>query len=166
MKKYRTSRITLSALIVITMLPTLAVQARPYRAAPYGRHYHSVSPRYTVRHSRGWSTAGHILTGVAIGAVLNAAAQPTTREVVTYRNIYTTAPTVVAPTTSYVTVPAVAPAIPAPPEVRETMWVRNSNGSETPVQLRRTAAGSYIGPRGEHYSVRPSHAQLHALYGM
>ena len=49
---------------------------------------------------------------------------------------------------------------------RETIWVRNSNGSETPVELRRLGNGSYLGPKGEYYSSRPSNDQLRMLYGM
>ena len=47
-----------------------------------------------------------------------------------------------------------------------TVWVENSNGSKTPVQLRMTEGGQYIGPRGEYYSSMPTMEQLKAVYGM
>ena len=42
--------------------------------------------------------------------------------------------------------------------------VQNSNGSYTPVTLRR-AGNQYIGPRGEYYSALPTEAQLKVAYG-
>ena len=42
--------------------------------------------------------------------------------------------------------------------------VHNSNGSITPVTLRR-AGSRWIGPRGEEYTSLPSEAQLKPLYG-
>jgi uncharacterized protein YcfJ len=47
-----------------------------------------------------------------------------------------------------------------------TVWVENSNGSKTPVQLRQTDGGQYVGPRGEYYSVMPTQEQLRKVYGM
>ncbi len=46
-----------------------------------------------------------------------------------------------------------------------TVAVRNSNGSVTPVQLRRGQGDSWIGPQGEVYSGMPSESQLRRLYG-
>ena len=47
-----------------------------------------------------------------------------------------------------------------------TLWITNTNGSKTPVQLRKDGYGGYIGPRGEHYNNLPTEAQLQQLYGM
>ncbi len=45
-----------------------------------------------------------------------------------------------------------------------TVWITNSNGSQTPVKLRRDGPG-YIGPRGERYPTLPTEAQLKPVYG-
>jgi len=45
-----------------------------------------------------------------------------------------------------------------------TVWVRNSNGSQSPVKLTRSGPG-YIGPRGEYYSTMPDNEQLRMVYG-
>jgi len=42
--------------------------------------------------------------------------------------------------------------------------VRNSNGSTTPVTLRRSG-NRWVGPRGEYYSAVPSPEQLSPIYG-
>lgn len=42
--------------------------------------------------------------------------------------------------------------------------VRNSNGSYTPVTLRKVG-NQYMGPRGEYYQTLPGEAQLKAPYG-
>ena len=47
-----------------------------------------------------------------------------------------------------------------------TVWIQNSNGSKTPVQLRQTEGGQYVGPRGEYYEKMPSQEQLKQIYGM
>jgi uncharacterized protein YcfJ len=47
-----------------------------------------------------------------------------------------------------------------------TVWVENGNGSKTPVQLRMTEGGQYIGPRGEYYSTMPTQEQLKKVYSM
>ena len=47
-----------------------------------------------------------------------------------------------------------------------TVWVENSNGSKTPVQLRQPDGGQYVGPRGEYYSTMPTQDQLRKVYGM
>jgi hypothetical protein len=46
-----------------------------------------------------------------------------------------------------------------------TVWITNSNGSQTAVKLRKDGPG-YIGPRGERYPSMPSEEQLKQLYGM
>lgn len=45
-----------------------------------------------------------------------------------------------------------------------TVMVVNSNGSYTPVVLRRYG-NAFIGPRGEYYTMLPSDAQLRPIYG-
>lgn len=47
-----------------------------------------------------------------------------------------------------------------------TVWIENSNGSKTPVQLRQTDGGQYVGPRGEYYSTMPTQDQLRKVYGL
>ena len=42
--------------------------------------------------------------------------------------------------------------------------VQNSNGSTTPITLRRVG-GRWIGPNGEEYSSLPTEQQLRAMYG-
>lgn len=55
-----------------------------------------------------------------------------------------------------------------PPVVVEegtvTIWITNSNGSKTSVQLVRRGS-YYIGPRGEWYTSMPTNEQLRAAYG-
>jgi outer membrane lipoprotein SlyB len=46
-----------------------------------------------------------------------------------------------------------------------TVNVRNSNGSVTPVQLRRAQGENWIGPRGEIYHGLPHESQLRNSYG-
>lgn len=45
-----------------------------------------------------------------------------------------------------------------------TVWIRNSNGSQSSVKLTRSGPG-YIGPRGEYYSAMPDNEQLRMVYG-
>ncbi len=55
----------------------------------------------------------------------------------------------------------------APPVIADstvTVWITNSNGSRTVVQLTRRG-GWYIGPRGEYYDQIPTNEQLRAAYG-
>ena len=51
-------------------------------------------------------------------------------------------------------------------QTMETVWITNSNGSKTPVLLRKAEGGQYIGPRGEYYTTMPSEDQLRRVYGM
>jgi len=55
-----------------------------------------------------------------------------------------------------------------PPPVVEsyavTVWITNSNGSRTSVQLTRQGPW-YIGPRGEYYGDMPTNEQLRIAYG-
>ncbi|MHC4640078.1 MAG: hypothetical protein ACYS32_00435 [Planctomycetota bacterium] len=45
-----------------------------------------------------------------------------------------------------------------------TVWITNSNGSQTPVSLSKSGPG-FIGPRGEWYPNIPSQKQLRMVYG-
>ena len=45
-----------------------------------------------------------------------------------------------------------------------TVWITNSNGSRTSVQLTRQGPW-YIGPRGEYYADLPTNEQLRVVYG-
>ncbi len=45
-----------------------------------------------------------------------------------------------------------------------TLWITNSNGSKTLVQLTRDGLW-YVGPRGELYSSIPTNEQLRVVYG-
>jgi len=57
---------------------------------------------------------------------------------------------------------------PVPPVVVQetaiTVWVTNSNGSRTSVQLTRNGPW-YVGPRGEYYTEMPTNEQLRVAYG-
>jgi hypothetical protein len=56
---------------------------------------------------------------------------------------------------------------PAPPVIQDstvTVWITNSNGSRTTVQLTRRN-GWYVGPRGEYYDQMPTNEQLRLAYG-
>ena len=46
-----------------------------------------------------------------------------------------------------------------------TVWITNSNGSQTPVKLTKDGPG-YIGPRGERYPSMPTEEQLKQVYGI
>ena len=46
-----------------------------------------------------------------------------------------------------------------------TVWVTNSNGSQSPVRLTRNSDGSYTGPKGEQYNTMPTQEQLKGAYG-
>jgi len=55
----------------------------------------------------------------------------------------------------------------APPVVQNstvTVWITNSNGSQTSVRLTRYGRW-YIGPRGEYYAQMPTNEQLRQAYG-
>ena len=55
-----------------------------------------------------------------------------------------------------------APAASGPPI---SVWVTNSNGSQTEVKLTRNADGTYTGPKGERYATMPTEKQLKSAYG-
>ena len=46
-----------------------------------------------------------------------------------------------------------------------SVWVNNSNGSQTEVKLTRNPDGSYTGPKGERYGTMPTQEQLKDAYG-
>ncbi len=81
-------------------------------------------------------------------------------------------PRVWAPSPRVVVVPppVFGPVVVPPPVVVEpapvtiTVWITNSNGSMTSVQLTREGAW-YRGPNGEYYATMPTNEQLRALYG-
>jgi hypothetical protein len=45
-----------------------------------------------------------------------------------------------------------------------TVWITNSNRSQTSVNLRKSGPG-YVGPRGEYYHNMPTEEQLRIVYG-
>lgn len=49
-------------------------------------------------------------------------------------------------------------------EIAVTVWITNSNGSQTSVRLTRQGPW-YVGPRGEYYSEMPTNEQLRVVYG-
>ena len=51
-----------------------------------------------------------------------------------------------------------------PEEDEVVIQIRNNNGSETPVVLKRKS-GTYFGPEGEHYDRLPTEEQLKPIYG-
>ena len=54
---------------------------------------------------------------------------------------------------------------PSQPQVQTTtLWVTNSNGSKTPVNLTRSGTG-WTGPKGEYYDTLPTQQQLAQAYG-
>lgn len=46
-----------------------------------------------------------------------------------------------------------------------SVWITNSNGSQTKVELTRNPDGSYTGPKGERYATMPDEEQLKQAYG-
>ncbi len=58
----------------------------------------------------------------------------------------------------------VRPAVPVVEEVAITVWITNSNGSQSTVRLTRQGAW-YVGPRGEYYATMPTNEQLRIVYG-
>lgn len=70
---------------------------------------------------------------------------------------------VTEPSTIIVTTPAPAP---APKPATCTIWIRNVNGSKTPVVLEPGEGGQWIGPKGEYYDTFPSEDQLRPVYGL
>jgi hypothetical protein len=45
-----------------------------------------------------------------------------------------------------------------------TVWITNSNGSQTSVSLQKSGPG-FVGPRGEYYTNMPTQQQLRIVYG-
>lgn len=88
-----------------------------------------------------------------------------------HRVIHPCPPVVVHPPVVRVVHPPVIREVvvtPAPPVVVQettiTVWVTNSNGSRTSVQLTRNGPW-YVGPRGEYYAEMPTNQQLRVAYG-
>ena len=163
MKKLISTVVTL-AVLTAACLPSVALAQRR-GPPPHGsrRGGPPPPPRFVHRefhHNRsGWYVAGGLLTGLALGGILqNACAEPPRREVVYTTTRYVAAPTVVQEV-QYVQPQVVIP------ESTLTIWVRNSNDSQTPVTLRRASGNRYIGPRGEYYDGLPGNEQLRGLYG-
>jgi len=153
----------------------------------------SLAPAHAGEHE--WATAGKILTGVmAVGLLANMSyAAPPCREVVYCPPPMPAASVVPAPppcgwyapprphhgrttvicapparcveSTVVVVQPSPAPVIVQAPAT-ETVWIQNSNGSRTPIELRRTDGGMYVGPKGEYYLGLPANEQLRQIYGM
>ena len=71
------------------------------------------------------------------------------------------APVIVAPP---VMEPVIIPSTPPYGVDTVTVWVRNSNGSQTSVRLTRRGS-CYFGPRGECYTSLPTNEQLRVVYG-
>ena len=46
-----------------------------------------------------------------------------------------------------------------------TVWITNTNGSQTPIRLRKEGPG-FVGPRGEYYPSMPTEGQLQKMYGI
>ena len=55
-----------------------------------------------------------------------------------------------------------APSASGPPV---SVWVTNSNGSQTEVKLTRNPDGTFTGPKGERYTSMPTEEQLKKAYG-
>ncbi|WFB34541.1 hypothetical protein P3T73_10245 [Kiritimatiellota bacterium B12222] len=47
-----------------------------------------------------------------------------------------------------------------------TLWIENTNGSKTPVELIQTADGHWQGPNEEIYETLPSESDLRTTYGL
>ena len=65
--------------------------------------------------------------------------------------------------------PVARPVVVSPPVIVQegpiTVWITNSNGSKTTVQLTRRGPW-YVGPRGEYYDQMPTNEQLRVVYGL
>ena len=168
------SYILVLGMLAATCLPSVAMAQRrgPPRHGPHGHrppppphHVHRNVHHHHHRTSKFVYASCVMFTLFAVGSVLQACAEPPRREVV-YTTRYVEAPTVVRevqyvqPQVQYVQPKVVIP------ESTITIWVRNSNDSQTPVTLRRASGGRYIGPRGEYYDGIPGNGQLRELYGM
>jgi len=58
----------------------------------------------------------------------------------------------------------VPPPVVTPAPTTITVWITNSNGSMTSIQLTREGSW-YRGPRGEYYTSIPTNEQLRIVYG-
>jgi hypothetical protein len=115
---------------------------------------------------------GELIAGMVIGSVLNGIFSPPAHVVYSQTTCSPTAVYVRRTYTAcspqpvrYETEVVAQTPVYVPPPV-DTAWIQNSNGSRTPVQLRRAEGGMFIGPRGEYYLGMPTEDQLRRLYGM
>ena len=165
----------LSALILVHgMTSTGWADPRGY-APSWGHRAYAGGQNHGYGGHRGFS-AGTLLAGVIIGSVLNEILSPPAQAVyqpaacapqVAYvqpRVVYSP-PACYPPVVRYVQQPVVVRQTPYIPPA-DTVWIQNSNGSRTPVELRRAEGGMYIGPKGEYYWGLPNDDQLRSLYGM
>lgn len=167
MKSILTAAVASAVIMAMGMPPTAMAQhgGYPHGGSPgsyHGGHPGSFQGGYhggRGGNCQGWSTAGQILTGVLIGSVLQNAclARPACPPVVYATPVYQ------QQVVQYVPAPVVV--VQQLPAV-ETVWIQNSNGSRTPVQLRRADGGMFVGPRGEYYLGLPTNEQLRQIYGM
>ena len=162
--------------MMAVVFPTLANGPR-HGGSHGGAPYHGNYGGHGGHGGHGdWSTVGQIMTGVLIGGILQSAcyAEPVRREVVYAQPVYQPAPVQYVQPQPVVYAPPAYPPAPvqyAQPVVTRqntsvTLWVQNSNGSQTPVLLRRADNGQYIGPRGECYTGFPTNEHLRRLYGI
>lgn len=179
MKKLLTLAVAVT-LVTTVGLPTVA--PAQHRGVPYGSPRCMPPPTHAYHGGHpgghgggcGWSTAGALLAGVVIGSVLQSPsyAEPPCRPVVYAPPVYQPAPVYYTPPVRCVQyVPPVQYVQPQAVVVQQvpgvvTVWVQNSNGSRSPVQLRTAEGGCYVGPRGEYYTGYPTNEQLRQLYGL
>ncbi len=161
-------RVFLVILLMLTLICPVAYARgddRGYGGWHHGgeRHYYRDGRWY--RH--GWFGFDWLVTGLALGALIDALPPRHTTVVVQgvpyyygdnhyYRQ---------APNGGYVVVsPPVLVQPPVPESETVTINIPNSRGGYTAVVLRRAGYG-YVGPQGEYYSESPTVEQLRVLYG-
>jgi len=134
---------------------------------------------FSISYSGHSGHGGHVGVGVGIGGPIMAPGcyPPPHRPVIVHspwrhhRYVRMGPPVVMYPPVVRVYNPPVIREVvvtPAPPVVVQetaiTVWVTNSNGSKTSVQLTRNGSW-YVGPRGEYYDEMPTNEQLRVAYG-
>lgn len=81
------------------------------------------------------------------------------------RHVWVEPPVIVAP--PVVVAPSRTVVVQEAAPEQTIVWIKNDNGSRTPVTLvRQKDTGYYIGPKGEVYVVLPTDEQLRPLYGL
>lgn len=173
MKRILVASLLSAMLLIGGTIPS--VQANPHGGGPAGHGGHS-GWHHSGSGYRGSAWVGDLIAGICIGGILHEVLAPTA--CVVYPPAACTPQAVYAPPYAMCPPPACYPTVvkclPQPAVVQqvspalpvETVWISNSNGSKSPVQLRRAEGGMYVGPRGEYYQVRPNEDQLRQLYGM